>query len=64
MFDSFPWGVVTIGGPIMLGLILAYSMFRYRKRDRRLDAQTERATTELYKQTERDAPDGGEPRPR
>lgn len=40
--------VVTIGGVLVLGLVLAYAMIRNARRDRNKDAVTEAATRELY----------------
>lgn len=38
--DAFPWGFVVVGGPIILGLAIAWAYFRSAKRDRRIDPET------------------------
>jgi hypothetical protein len=40
--------LVTIGGALVLGLALAYGLFRNARRDKRKDAMTEAATRDLY----------------
>lgn len=37
---TFPWGFVIIGGPILLGLAVAWAYFRSAKRDARIDPDT------------------------
>lgn len=38
--ETFPWGFVIIGGPILLGLAIAWAYFRSAKRDRQIDPNT------------------------
>lgn len=40
--------IVTIGGVIILGLVLAYGLMQNARRDRRKDPVTEAATREMY----------------
>jgi hypothetical protein len=35
-----PWAIAVIGGPILLGLALAWGMMRSRKQDNRIDPNT------------------------
>jgi hypothetical protein len=51
------WGLMNFVGPAILGLVLAYGLFRYATRDRRKDAATEASTAALYDTIERQ---GGE----
>ena len=54
MGDIMP--IVTIGGAIVLGLVLAYGLIQNARRDKRKDAVTEAATHELYDQARSDDP--------
>lgn len=38
--DSFPWGLVIVGGPILLGVALAWAYLRNARRDQQLDPDT------------------------
>jgi len=38
--ETFPWGFVIIGGPILLGLAIAWAYFRSAKRDAKIDPNT------------------------
>jgi hypothetical protein len=38
--ETFPWAIVIIGGPVILGLCIAFALFRSAKRDRRIDPNT------------------------
>ncbi|MBF0666203.1 MAG: hypothetical protein IR159_11820 [Brevundimonas sp.] len=38
--DAFPWGVVIIGGPILLGAALVWAKLRSAKADRQADPDT------------------------
>lgn len=40
MFDSFPWGFVIVGGPIVLVAVLAWARLRTAARERRIDPLT------------------------
>lgn len=40
MSDTFPWAIVIIGGPILLGLLLAWTSLRTRRREKRIDPTT------------------------
>jgi hypothetical protein len=51
------WGLMNFVGPVILGLALAYGLYRYATRDRRKDAVTEASTAALYDTIERQ---GGE----
>ena len=42
------WPVINIVGPVLLGLVLAYGIWRNQTRDRSKDHVTEEATKELY----------------
>lgn len=42
--------IMEIGGPIVLGLVLAYAMIRVRRRSRAQIDRTEAATRELYRE--------------
>ena len=42
------WPVINVIGPMALGLVLAYGMWRNHTRDRSKDYVTEEATRELY----------------
>jgi hypothetical protein len=43
----------VIGGMVILGLALAYGMYRYTTRDKRMDPVTEASTAALYNNIER-----------
>lgn len=45
------WIWVTVVGPIVLGLVLAYGLYRTSGRNRRMDAVTEAATRSQYGKT-------------
>lgn len=38
--DSFPWGIVIIGGPLLLGIALVWAMMRSRKASNQADPDT------------------------
>ncbi|MFN3780394.1 MAG: hypothetical protein ACK4SI_15515 [Brevundimonas aurantiaca] len=38
--ETFPWGFVVIGGPVILGLAIAWGYFRSARRDAQTDAET------------------------
>lgn len=38
--ETFPWGLVIVAGPIILGLVLAFAWMRSRKADDRIDPHT------------------------
>ena len=42
------WPVINVVGPVLLGLVLAYGMWRNHTRDRSKDYVTEKATRDLY----------------
>ncbi|MFC0203645.1 hypothetical protein [Novosphingobium soli] len=41
------WAFVIIGGPILLGLAIAYATFSYWRRDRRVDRVSEASAREV-----------------
>ena len=45
--SGFLWGLITIGGPILLGLGLLWVLLNNRRTPRE-EARTEQATHELY----------------
>ena len=49
------WPLVTVGGPIALGLVIAYLMVvtRRRRQDPAAQAQSDAATDKLYKEEDR-----------
>lgn len=47
------WGLMTIVGPILLGLALLWALL-HNRRSREEKARTERATRELYEQSDRE----------
>jgi hypothetical protein len=42
------WGLAIVGGPVLLGLILAYGIYHSRRRSRRLDDVSEQVTEANY----------------
>ena len=40
MSDSFPWAIVVVGGPIVLGLVLAWTVVRTARANKRADPGT------------------------
>ena len=38
--DTFPWAVVIVGGPILLGALAFWAMLRSRRADKRSDPGT------------------------
>ena len=38
--EAFPWGIVIVGGPLLLGLALLWAMMRSRKASDRADPNT------------------------
>lgn len=38
--EAFPWGIVIVGGPLLLGLALVWAMMRSRKASNRADPDT------------------------
>ncbi len=40
MSDTFPWAFVIIGGPVLLGLLLAWATVRTGRRNKRIDPTT------------------------
>lgn len=52
------WAMIdVVGGVIVLGLALAYGLFRYATRDKRMDPVTEASTAALYNGIERGGDD-------
>jgi hypothetical protein len=52
---GFPFlTAMEIIGPLLIGLALAYGLYRNHTRDRRLDATTEAATRQVYAEAGRD----------
>lgn len=47
------WGVMTIVGPILLGLALIYAILANRRRSAADRRRTEEATRELYREEDR-----------
>ena len=47
------WTVITIIGPVILGAVLLWAIFRNRKVTPREDQRTEQATRELYREEDR-----------
>lgn len=45
-----PWLLAVLGGPILMGIALAYFVFRNKHRDHSHDYEGEAATRELYKE--------------
>jgi len=43
------WSIITIVGPILLGVVLIWALLRNRGTTPREDAESERATKQLYK---------------
>lgn len=41
------WAFVVIGGPIVLGLAIAYGVVQYYRRDKRLDPVSERSAKKV-----------------
>lgn len=50
--DGAIWSIVTIGGPILLGVVILWAILRNRKA-RGTDQGTEQATREVYRAEER-----------
>ncbi|MFC3215238.1 MULTISPECIES: hypothetical protein [Novosphingobium] len=48
------WAFVIIGGPILLGLAIAYATIQYFRRDRRLDAVSDESARELREELRRE----------
>lgn len=48
------WGFLIIGGPIILGLAIAYGTFQYRKRGRHLDAVSEESARRVREDIRRE----------
>ena len=40
MAEAWPWALVVIGGPVLIGLVLAWTKFRTAKTTRRADPDT------------------------
>lgn len=40
LMETFPWGFVIIGGPVILLCVIAYGYLRGAKRDREIDPDT------------------------
>lgn len=40
MADAWPWGLVIIGGPIVIGLVLFWAQARSRKAEAEIDPDT------------------------
>ena len=38
--EAFPWGIVIVGGPLLLGIALVWAMMRSRKASDRADPNT------------------------
>ncbi|OYW93744.1 MAG: hypothetical protein B7Z13_06440 [Caulobacterales bacterium 32-67-6] len=50
---NLSWEVMFPIGAALLGLAIAYGLFRYSRRDRRNDSLSEQATREVYQHPER-----------
>jgi len=50
---NLSWERLYAVGAALLGLAIAYGLFRYYRRDRRNDAVTEQATREEYRHPDR-----------
>ncbi len=50
------WLLLVVGGPVLLGLLIAFAMTRQRKVSRAEHMAGERATRELYSPADRDRP--------
>ena len=50
---NLSWELLFALGAVLLGLAIAYGLFRYSRRDRRNDAVTEQAPREEYRHPER-----------
>lgn len=49
------WGVATVIGPLLLGVVILWAVMRNRKRETPQDlARTEAATHRLYEEEDRD----------
>jgi hypothetical protein len=58
--DGSIWGIVTIGGPVLLGLVLIFVIVSNRRKSRPGDiARTEQATRELHRQLDAEDKAGG-----
>lgn len=54
------WGFVIIGGPILLGLVIAFALYRNKARRSKTSVDvTERAARELREQLDREDASGG-----
>lgn len=51
---EYLWLFVVVGGPILLGAALAYATIRYLRRDKRLDAMSERSARKVREDIRRD----------
>ncbi len=49
------WALAIVGGPIILGMIIAYGVFQSRRKSRRSNQLTERTTEQNYRAEERRA---------
>lgn len=52
MDNGWLWGIMTIGGPILLGLVLIWAIVNNRRSRGEVD-RTERATARLYEEQDR-----------
>ena len=47
------WALLEVGGVILLGVAIAYGLYRYHTRDRALDPAAEAATKDIYDNAQR-----------
>lgn len=52
---SSVWSLVTVVGPILLIVVLAWAMLRNRSRSRAEKERTEQATRDLYERSDRES---------
>ena len=48
MFDSIPWAVIVIGGPVVLAIVIAYAIASRRQRSAGEEIASRKATRHLY----------------
>lgn len=51
MFESFPWFLIVFGGPVVLGLVIAFALLRRRDLTVREKRRQDRKVDELYEDT-------------
>lgn len=49
------WSLVTVIGPILFALVLGWAIWRNKQRSRAEKDRTERATRDLYEQSDRES---------